>query len=117
MKRALPDTRARMLALDKAAGSAERLENRAVRSVEDVLLVEAGAAAAYFAAWRGLPLRWRSRSRFPVPETWQFAQSRSSMRDRRGLTNRHATHPVNAMLNYAYAVLHTQVQIEAVSEG
>jgi CRISPR-associated protein Cas1 len=31
--------------------------------------------------------------------------------------NRHATHPVNAMLNYAYAVLESQVRIAAVSQG
>jgi len=32
-------------------------------------------------------------------------------------TNRHATHPVNAMLNYAYAVLESQVRIAVVSQG
>jgi CRISP-associated protein Cas1 len=31
--------------------------------------------------------------------------------------NRHASHPVNAMLNYAYAVLESQVRIAAVSQG
>jgi CRISPR-associated endonuclease Cas1 len=31
--------------------------------------------------------------------------------------NRHATHPVNAMLNYAYAVLESQVRIATVAHG
>lgn len=31
--------------------------------------------------------------------------------------NRHATHPVNAMLNYAYTVLESQVRIAAASRG
>jgi CRISPR-associated endonuclease Cas1 len=31
--------------------------------------------------------------------------------------NRNASHPVNAILNYAYAVLQSQVQINAVAEG
>ncbi len=31
--------------------------------------------------------------------------------------NRHATHPVNAMLNYAYAVLESQARIASVSQG
>jgi CRISPR-associated protein Cas1 len=31
--------------------------------------------------------------------------------------NRNAAHPVNAILNYAYAVLQGQVQIKLVSEG
>jgi len=31
--------------------------------------------------------------------------------------NRNATHPVNAILNYAYAVLQSRIQIDAVAEG
>lgn len=31
--------------------------------------------------------------------------------------NRHATHPVNAMLSYAYAVLESQVRIATVAQG
>ena len=31
--------------------------------------------------------------------------------------NRNAAHPVNAILNYAYAILQSQVQIQAVMEG
>src|SRR4029077_8450204 len=32
-------------------------------------------------------------------------------------TNRNATHPVNAILNYAYAVLESQVRIDIIAEG
>jgi CRISPR-associated protein Cas1 len=31
--------------------------------------------------------------------------------------SRNASHPVNAILNYAYAVLQSQVQIKAVADG
>jgi CRISP-associated protein Cas1 len=31
--------------------------------------------------------------------------------------NRNASHPVNAMLNYAYSVLQSQLQIQAVAKG
>jgi CRISPR-associated protein Cas1 len=117
MRTALPDSRARVKALDKATRSIDRLQRRAVRSVNDILMAEAGAAASYFSAWNGLPLRWGRSPRLPVPPAWQFAEGRSAIRDRRGRTNRHATHPVNAMLNYAYGVLHSQVQIEAVGAG
>ncbi len=34
-----------------------------------------------------------------------------------GSGNRNATHPVNAMLNYAYAILESQVRIATVSQG
>ena len=117
MRLALPDSRARAIALQKAERTIDRLDQRAVRSVNDVLMIEAGAAASYFTAWRGLPLRWRSRSRASIPPAWTFVEGRSSMRDRRSLTNRHATHPINAMLNYAYAALHSQVQLEAIGAG
>jgi len=117
MKTALPDTPSRTKALDKAARTIDRLERRAVRSVNDVLMAEAGAAATYFSAWRGMPLRWPRKSRAPVPPAWRFAEGRGNMREQLNRTNRNATHPVNAMLNYAYAVLHSQVQLEAISEG
>jgi len=32
-------------------------------------------------------------------------------------SNRHATHPVNAVLNYTYAVLASQVRIATVAQG
>jgi CRISP-associated protein Cas1 len=117
MKTALPDSATRAKAVEKAARSIDRLERRAVRSVNDVLLVEAGAAAAYFSVWRGLPLRWPRKSRTPIPPTWKMAEGRSSVRDRRGISNRNATHPVNAMLNYAYALLHSQMQIDVIGAG
>ena len=34
-----------------------------------------------------------------------------------GSGNRNATHPVNAMLNYAYTVLESQMRIATVSQG
>jgi CRISPR-associated protein Cas1 len=117
MKTALPESTARSKALEKAARSIARLKLRAVGTVNEILLVEAGAAATYFAAWRGLPLRWRQASRFPFPPTWRFAETRASTREGKGAINRHATHPLNAMLNYAYAILHSQVQMEAINEG
>jgi len=117
MRTALPYTAARETALAKADRCIDRLQRRAVRSVNDVMMVEAGAAATYFAVWRGLPLRWPRSSKHPIPPAWRFAEGRGAMRDRRWLENRNATHPVNAMLNYAYAVLHSQVQLEAISEG
>ena len=113
----LPHSQERVKGLSRAEMAIDRLERRAVGSVTDVLMVEAGAAAGYFTAWRGLPLLWARRSQKFVPPAWMAAEGRRSMRDSANLTNRHATHPVNAMLNYGYAVLHSQVQLEAVTEG
>jgi CRISPR-associated endonuclease Cas1 len=84
---------------------AELLASRPT-DVDALRLVEARASALYFAAWRELPLRWRESNRHPIPTEWRRMPIRGSlllMRDR------HATHPVNALLNYAYGVLEAQV--------
>ena len=84
------------------------------KSIDELRLVEAQAAYAYFAAWQMLPLRWKGIGRKPIPPEWRHVVARPSMVSGR---NRHATHPVNAMLNYAYAVLESQVRITTVSQG
>jgi CRISP-associated protein Cas1 len=77
--------------------------------------LEANAAAAYFRTWRGIPIEWRGTSRRPLPESWKIIEHRTSQFQIAG--NRNAAHPVNAILNYAYAVLQTRIQIDAVAEG
>src|SRR5262245_5193649 len=77
-------------------------------------MLEAVAAQMYFATWRQLPLKWKEDRKRPIPDDWRFFTQRESMI---GSLNRHATHPVNAMLNYAYRILETQVRIAAVAAG
>ena len=77
--------------------------------------LEANSAAAYFRAWRSTSLQWRASSRHPIPDDWRTVGSRTSRFNLTG--NRNASHPVNAILNYAYAVLQSQVQIQAVADG
>jgi CRISPR-associated protein Cas1 len=54
-------------------------------------------------------------SRRPIPESWKVIGPRTSPFKLAG--NRNAAHPINAMMNYAYAVLRSQIQINAVAEG
>jgi CRISPR-associated protein Cas1 len=61
-----------------------------------------------------LPLRWKGTDKEPIPPEWRYVVARPSMVSGR---NRYATHPVNAMLNYTYAVLESQVRIATVSQG
>ena len=117
LRTSIPDTPARVGAIATAELVIDRLQRRQVRTVMDVLLAEARAASAYFLAWRGLPLRWKGLKQAPVPDAWLTATTRRSFSLRNRTTNRHSTHPVNAMLNYAYAILHSQVQVDAVSSG
>jgi CRISPR-associated endonuclease Cas1 len=85
-----------------------------VKTKEDLLLIEARAAADYFTAWYTIPIKWREGERYPIPNDWRFVGKRGSFLS--GL-NRHATDPVNAMLNYSYAVLESQVLIQTVASG
>lgn len=78
--------------------------------------IEGRASATYFSAWQGVPLQWRATGRYPVPDAWAVIGTRSAIRAGNA-KNRRASHPVNAMLNYAYAILQSQLQIEFLGEG
>ena len=78
-------------------------------------VLEANCAASYFRSWVGLPIKWRGTNRRPIPDSWRFVGQRSSPFHLAG--NRNAAHPVNAILNYAYAALESEMRIKAVSEG
>lgn len=78
--------------------------------------IEGRASATYFSAWQGVPLQWRATVRHPVPDAWAFIGTRSAIRAGKSKNGR-ASHPINAMLNYAYAILQSQLQIELLSEG
>ena len=110
----LPSSPAVDVAVDKLEAMLGDLRLAPLGRIDALLLTEARAAYAYFAAWQMLPLRWKGTGRKPMPPDWRHVVARPSMVSGR---NRHATHPVNAMLNYAYAVLERQVRIAAVSEG
>ena len=74
-----------------------------------------GALVAYFRVWYATSLLWRASARHPIPDEWRTVGPRASP----GLLLLEAEelHPVNAILNYTYAVLQSQVQIRLVSEG
>ena len=78
--------------------------------------IEGRASATYFSAWQGVPLQWRATVRHPIPDAWAVIGTRSAIRAGNS-KNRRASHPLNAMLNYAYAILQSQLQIELLGEG
>jgi hypothetical protein len=77
--------------------------------------LEAGSAAAYFRAWRAVPLNWNGVSRRPIPESWHRIGSRTFLFKFAG--NLNAAHPVNATLNYAYTILESEIRIQLISDG
>lgn len=94
---------------------AKWLEQKPPRSIEDLLGVEGAIAADYFRIWSGKSLKWKALKQHPIPANWTTYISRGSRSQ--GSRNRGSTHPVNAMLNYAYGVLIAQTQIRLIAEG
>ena len=88
--------------------------NDAPADVDDLRMHEARAASAYFAAWLDQPVRWKGTDRRPVPAEWHRMPLRSSLL---GTSNRRASHPVNAIQNYAYTVLEAQVRRAILAAG
>lgn len=89
-------------------------EARAAVSFEDLGSAERIAARYYWKAWRGLPVSYSGWWEGRLPEHWRTAGTRSVARDSAGsrqISTRHAITPVNALLNYAYAILRTETTI------
>ena len=101
--------------MQRAHADLVRLANDPPQTVDELRMLEAHSASAYFRAWRATSLVWRASARHPIPDEWRTIGPRSSRLQLTG--NRSAAHPVNAILNYAYAVLQSEVQIKAVADG
>jgi CRISPR-associated endonuclease Cas1 len=110
----LPASVAQESAIDRVASLLHRLRDDPPGTIDDLRLLEAWAAISYFAAWRTIPLRWKGTGRKPIHPEWRQVGMRQDVLRR---SNRHARHPVNAMLNYGYAVLESQVRIAIAEVG
>jgi CRISP-associated protein Cas1 len=70
------------------------------RSVAEIMTIESHAAASYWRTFRDAGLRERKNGN--LPRSWlRFAQRNKGATF---LGNQHASHPINAMLNYCYIV-------------
>ena len=70
------------------------------RSVAEIMTIESHAAASYWRTFRDAGLRERKNGN--LPRSWlRFAQRNKGAQF---LGNQHASHPINAMLNYCYII-------------
>jgi CRISP-associated protein Cas1 len=53
----------------------------------------------------------------PIPEDWHRIGWRSSPASAKEAEKKNATHPLNAMLNYAYGILENQVRVQVLAAG
>lgn len=112
----LPRSRSKTQAIEKLQAYLARAKGARLNSVSQLMGIEGAAAITYFGAWQSLSIKWESIKRKPIPSDWYRIGLRSSI-TRQKTKNRNASHPVNAMLNYAYAVLESQVRIQIIASG
>ncbi len=84
---------------------------------EELMLVEARAADLYWQCWSVLCLRFARGDLARVPAHWQGFTGRHSPLAVGYATNRHATTPVNALLNLGYKVAETEATIACLAVG
>lgn len=110
----LPDKAEKLAAIEYLKSAIILLAKKKTISDAEMLGIEGQGAALYFAAWRGIPIKWKLTKRDVIPADWHKIGGRRSAISK---SNRNARHPVNAILNYGYAVLHAQVKMQIVAEG
>ncbi|GHF16567.1 CRISPR-associated protein Cas1 [Kordiimonas sediminis] len=113
----LPASHSRDKAIDQAHSTLKLLKEEPPQDISKLLAYEGQVAQGYFFAWRALDIKWKAQGKYPIPDEWKRFFSRSSLAVLTTPSNRNATHPVNAMLNYAYTMLESSVRIEAIADG
>lgn len=108
---------ARDVLMDSAAADAIAEQRTALphaKSTDQVRLIEAKGAGAYWAAWRAVEIEFPRLDAARVPDHWRAFDSRLSP-----VTGsaRLAANPANAMLNYLYAILQAEARLAAAALG
>ena len=84
-------------------------------SSDEVRTLEARAGAAYWLSWRDVQMQFPTRDAAQVPEHWLTFGLRTSPLS--GFSPRLAVNPLNAILNYLYAVLEAETRLAITSMG
>lgn len=117
LEQVFPPFHSKMRALRVIREAVGELHRKPPDTINELLRIEGRIAAIYFNSWRSLEVKWKGLKRHPVPDEWQSFRARTSMRETVTLSNRNATHPVNAMLNYAYGLLESHVRVGVLADG
>ncbi len=112
----LPDSPSKTKAINTTQSVIELLQKGVLSSIGGLLSEEGRVAAGYFFSWRALKIHWRAEGRYPIQHEWKRFFSRSTLSSGKP-KNYNATHPVNAMLNYAYRMLEAHVRIGVIADG
>jgi CRISPR-associated endonuclease Cas1 len=99
---------------EAAAIDHHRARLKGCETLDELRLVEAQAAAIYWAAWRGVQVRFATRDADRVPVHWTTFTQRASLLTG---TPRTATDPICAILNYLYAIVEAEARIALLAVG
>ncbi|MHB8459734.1 MAG: CRISPR-associated endonuclease Cas1 [Candidatus Limnocylindrales bacterium] len=81
---------------------------------DELMIPEAGAAVAYWEAWRDVPVRFATVDHERLPGHWRtFGQRRSPV----SRASRLSANPANAVLNYLYAILEAEARLACLTMG
>lgn len=84
-------------------------------TMKEIADLESLAAQNYWMCWAGLPVRFKKSDLPRIPEHWLHFRARGSSPIGFGQMN--ATDPINAMLNYGYAILEAETRLAILREG
>ena len=91
-----------------------RSELAEVESLDEVSVIERHAAKVYWSAWRSLTVTFPRQDLPRVPEHWRSFGARFSSISG---SQRLASNPVNAILNYLYAILEAETRLATATLG
>jgi hypothetical protein len=97
---------------DAIAGFREAVES--AETIDAIRHLESQGAAAYWAAWRDLPITLPKADLPRVPAHWRTFDTRKSPLSG---SQRLAPNPANAILNYLYAVLESETRLAVAALG
>jgi CRISPR-associated protein Cas1 len=115
LKAVIPKSENRELAISRLIKKWSEIQKPKKQfSISNLLGIEGASAAAYFTAWKNLPIKWSEFKKKPIPDNW-FEISPRTMAWRKKAYN--ARHPANAMLNYGYGMLANEMRARVVAMG
>ncbi len=94
------------------AGFQAEVDN--AETMDEIRMLESRGASAYWSVWRDLPIGFPKNDLRRVPEHWCAFDTRKSPLSG---SQRLAANPVNAILNYLYALLESEARLAAAALG
>jgi CRISPR-associated endonuclease Cas1 len=84
-------------------------------TLEEIRQLEAAAASLYWSVWESVEVGFVKADAPRVPDNWRVFEGRRSAVNPG--TARHATDPINALLNYLYRLVEAEAHIATVAVG